>query len=536
MKNHFFLIRLNLYALLLLSITIPKEATAAGYTINYGHYIIYAHGGGANLVADSAHLWSNPSADVHVPSSITYTYTYTERIDNQMITLTRSVPCPVTAINQNAFKGSGITSFSMPNNVRAVRKESAYDPLVYTNRLDFSGCDSLKHASLGELIKSFTFRNCKSLTSVSLPNPPSSVEDYCFYGCHSLADFNFSNLRHIGFCAFDGCESLKHISIPESLQTIGGRSFERWWDTIEDVEWNAINCKLYLPDFIKSTLKGLVDSSAYEVFGPVRHLTIGPNVKYIGDYIFGSIWHGWVQTETLTFNSTNYEGSYIYSPETSKIIIGNNVKTLPQYLIRGDVTEITIPSSVTLTRPYVVHSETSLKTINWNAVSCTAEGPFLYDYFNLTDIVIGSGVSYIGGHAFNSGVNYGDETPIQTVTCHAIVPPVIDPDCFNSAIYNNATLRVPKGSLEAYRNAEGWKNFFKCVAIEDIPGGGEDNKLLGDVNGDGIVDVVDVVALIDYVLGNNPQPFDAEAADMNEDKLIDVQDVVALIDKVLGNN
>ena len=60
--------------------------------------------------------------------------------------------------------------------------------------------------------------------------------------------------------------------------------------------------------------------------------------------------------------------------------------------------------------------------------------------------------------------------------------------------------------------------------------------MLGDVNMDGIVDVADIVALIDYVLGKNPDPFDVTVADLNGDGIIDVADVVLLINKVLNGD
>jgi len=56
----------------------------------------------------------------------------------------------------------------------------------------------------------------------------------------------------------------------------------------------------------------------------------------------------------------------------------------------------------------------------------------------------------------------------------------------------------------------------------------------GDVNGDGDVDINDVTALIDRVLGREPQPFNADAANLNGDDDIDINDVTALIDRVLG--
>jgi N-acetylmuramoyl-L-alanine amidase len=57
----------------------------------------------------------------------------------------------------------------------------------------------------------------------------------------------------------------------------------------------------------------------------------------------------------------------------------------------------------------------------------------------------------------------------------------------------------------------------------------------GDVNCDGRVSISDVTALIDYLLGNEPQPFSQAAADVNNDNNISIGDVTALIDKLLGN-
>ena len=50
----------------------------------------------------------------------------------------------------------------------------------------------------------------------------------------------------------------------------------------------------------------------------------------------------------------------------------------------------------------------------------------------------------------------------------------------------------------------------------------------GDANLDGVVDILDVLVTIDYIRGNNPQPFSFENADMNNDNVIDMTDVMAI--------
>ena len=58
---------------------------------------------------------------------------------------------------------------------------------------------------------------------------------------------------------------------------------------------------------------------------------------------------------------------------------------------------------------------------------------------------------------------------------------------------------------------------------------------IGDVNGDGLINLADVVELVDFVLGyhQNEEAFDKVAADINGDGSINVADIVELIDFIL---
>lgn len=60
-------------------------------------------------------------------------------------------------------------------------------------------------------------------------------------------------------------------------------------------------------------------------------------------------------------------------------------------------------------------------------------------------------------------------------------------------------------------------------------------NLTGDVNCDGLVDVLDIVACINYILGQNPQPFCPENADVNNDGIINILDIVALVAIIVGS-
>ena len=59
---------------------------------------------------------------------------------------------------------------------------------------------------------------------------------------------------------------------------------------------------------------------------------------------------------------------------------------------------------------------------------------------------------------------------------------------------------------------------------------------LGDANGSGEVDVLDVVTTVNYAMGLKPEPFIFDAADMNADKSINILDVIGIVQKILYPN
>lgn len=60
------------------------------------------------------------------------------------------------------------------------------------------------------------------------------------------------------------------------------------------------------------------------------------------------------------------------------------------------------------------------------------------------------------------------------------------------------------------------------------------SAIRGDANGSMNVDVLDVVATVNYVTGQNPQPFLYDAADVNGDSTINVLDIVGIINIILN--
>ena len=61
-------------------------------------------------------------------------------------------------------------------------------------------------------------------------------------------------------------------------------------------------------------------------------------------------------------------------------------------------------------------------------------------------------------------------------------------------------------------------------------------KLLGDANADGTVDVADITTIASYILGKNIAVFSMTNADANEDGVIDVADITTTASIILGTN
>ena len=95
-------------------------------------------------------------------------------------------------------------------------------------------------------------------------------------------------------------------------------------------------------------------------------------------------------------------------------------------------------------------------------------------------------------------------------------------------LYKKAKLYVPRGTMELYKQTSGWKNFVN-IEEYDLP---VDNPV-GDVTGDGTIDISDVNAVINMMLGKAEQ---TAASDVTGDGSVDIADVNAVINIMLGKS
>lgn len=73
-----------------------------------------------------------------------------------------------------------------------------------------------------------TFYECRSLTSVIIPDTVTSIEEGAFHDCSNLTSVEFSNsITEISRSVFNGCYKLASFTIPESVTVIRRYAFSQ---------------------------------------------------------------------------------------------------------------------------------------------------------------------------------------------------------------------------------------------------------------------------------------------------------------------
>lgn len=145
-----------------------------------------------------------------------------------------TLPAGVTSIGFNAFERcTSLGSIVLPEGLTAIAQSafvrcSALSLVIDLPNLTTLGKDAFSFADVTRVenlgkISSIEdaisanygmFRSNVNLTYVNLPDTLTSIGNYAFYGCTSLAEITLpAGVTNIGFSAFQGCSSLQYIRI-----------------------------------------------------------------------------------------------------------------------------------------------------------------------------------------------------------------------------------------------------------------------------------------------------------------------------------
>ena len=300
----------------------------------------------------------------------------------------------------------------------------------------FYCCDGLTSITIPNSVTSIggtAFSGCDGLTSITIPNSVTSIGEYAFSSCYGLTSVTIGNsVTSIGEYAFSSCSRLTSVTIPNSVTSIGEYAFSSCYG------------------LTSVTIPNSVTSIGYDAFrncSGLTSITIPNSVTSIGWRVF----YGCSRLTSVTIpNSVTSIGFSAFSDCSglTSITIPNSVTSIGSYAFDGckGLTSITIPNSVT----------------------SIGDGAFR-DCSGLTSVTIGSGVTSIGNRAF-------DGVDIPTIISLIENPFKIagkTSDYFRTFSQNtflNATLYVPKGTIEKYKATDGWKEF---LFIKEGTGGGD---------------------------------------------------------------
>ena len=327
-----------------------------------------------------------------------------------------TIPNGVTSIGYYAFsKCSNLTSITIPNGVKSIGNSAFY------------GCTSLTSITIPNSVTSIgddAFYKCSNLTSITIPNGVKSIGNSAFYGCTSLTAINVNtgnknytsvngvlfnkdktelicypagktdksynipdSVTSIGEYAFDGCTSLASITILNGVTSIGGNTFSGCTSLIS----------ITIPDSVTS-----IGNDAFEGCTSLTSVTIPNSVTSIGNSAF----NGCTSLTSITIpNSVTSIGDRAFSGCTSltSITIPNSVTEIGDYAFYGctNLTNITIPDSVTGIGDSAFSGCTSLTSITIpNDVTSIGVDAFS-GCTSLASITIPDGVTRIGGSAFS---------------------------------------------------------------------------------------------------------------------------------------
>lgn len=380
---------------------------------------------------------------------------------------------PVVGIDEGAFyENSQLTSIYVPGSV------------TYIGTKAFYKCPALTSVTLAEGVTEIdimAFYRCPALTSVSLPNSIRNISTSVFSECPALQVNTYDHANYLGnrsnpyialiscprigfsSCevhentrviaggAFDGCNNLTSISIPNGVISVGFDAF----DSCDNLNYNTYDSVRYLGNeenpyvvLTKATSTGITSCSipegtrvimpgAFQSCTKMVSVTIPDGVVFIGKSAFYHCYK--LKSVVIPKGVTEIRDStFYYCTEMTSVTIpdgvtgiGNNAFqncairsiSLPDSLTHigeaafkeSSLEYITLPSSVTSVGNFAFAECSGLSSVTLSEnLSVLSESMFYY-CVGLTNITIPEGVTRLGMHAFEFCVNLSYVTLPQSL-------------------------------------------------------------------------------------------------------------------------
>lgn len=169
-----------------------------------------------------------------------------------------TIPDGIKSIGEEAFYNSGITSLVVPESVETIDKLAFSHMANLTNATFPAGCG-------------ITFSDCKNLKTAKITGNPTVIDNYMFYECSQLTDFEIpGSVKKIGYAAFYNT-ALKEAVIPASVTEID--------------DWAFGECQNLEKAVLSDGLKSIGEAAFYEC-PELTDSNIPDSVTTLGGYAF----------------------------------------------------------------------------------------------------------------------------------------------------------------------------------------------------------------------------------------------------------
>lgn len=415
---------------------------------------------------------------------------------------------PVTAIAASAFENcDSLSQVTIPDSITSIGAEAFY------------GCSNLQSATIPSSVNSVGSSAFNGTAIVAAQaGPVYYVSNWAVYSASATAVTIKSGTTGIADSTFYNC-GLETVSIPSTVSTIGNSAFAR----------NDQIRTLTIPSGVKT-----VGNSAFEDCSSLLNVTIGDTVTSIGAEAFyecGSLSNIKIPNSVTTVGrdafayTSDYNkqaGPEIYidkwvvncldSTENLAVKIKSGTKGIADYAFADKefVISASIPSGVVTVGSNAFYYCTALSQLTLPD-TLTTINDYAFAYTRIPNAVVPASVTNIGYAAFSGCSNMSDIT-------------ISNPKCAiydsSSTIYSGAKMHVAEAST-AYDYAIKYGRSFDYVT--------QQVGKLGDVTGDGEVNLYDIIAICKHIMGMQTLTIEQQAvADYNGDSKIDLYDAIAM--------
>ena len=259
------------------------------------------------------------------------------------------------------------------------------------------------------------FAENSNIKTVTIGNGVTKIGNYLFYSCENLTCINLPNsVTSIGDKAFNSCDKLTIQTIPNSVTNIGKWAFARC--SFADTE-------VIIPSGVKIIKDGVF------AFTNITSIDIHNSVTKIGYYAFEFC--EYLESIDIPNSVISIGDMAFYNSSIDDFRIEDGEKTLS---LGNSVFEESHLSDIYIGR-------------NLSSSS-------LFQNAYISTVTIGNNVTNIGDGMCSQCSH------IANIFFMGPNPPLAEEDDFADNIIINTALNVPQGTIDIYKSAEGWKNFW----------------------------------------------------------------------------